>query len=84
LIFNLISLNLNGQNAHETTGESIYNKLDEYLMSATRLYLFNGTALVAKKGTILLNKGYGWRDVATKTLNDSNSIFQIGSVIKTY
>jgi CubicO group peptidase (beta-lactamase class C family) len=84
LIFNLFSLNLEGQNAHDTSGESIYNKVNEYLTSATRLYLFNGTALVAKKGTVLLNKGYGWKDVATKSLNDSNTIFQIGSVTKTF
>jgi len=84
LIFNLLSLNLKGQNVIDSSSESIYNKLDEYLRSTTRLYLFNGAALVAKKGTILLNKGYGWKDVATKTLNDSNTIFQIGSVTKTF
>jgi hypothetical protein len=36
-------------------------KLDEYLLSAHRAFRFNGTALIAHKGKILLHKAYGVR-----------------------
>jgi CubicO group peptidase (beta-lactamase class C family) len=45
---------------------------------------FNGTILVSSKGEILLNKGYGFSNIRTRQLNQSNSIFQIYSVTKTF
>lgn len=46
--------------------------------------MFNGTALVYQYGRPVLVKGYGYRDVAKKLTNDSNTVFQIGSVTKTF
>ena len=40
--------------------------------------------LVAQKGKILLEKGYGYKNAAAKTLNDSNTVFQIGSITKQF
>lgn len=40
---------------------------------------FNGTVLVAHKGTILLAKGYGYSDAQKKTPNTENTVFQIGT-----
>jgi CubicO group peptidase (beta-lactamase class C family) len=59
-------------------------RLDTLLQAYTSLYKFNGTVLVAKNGTILLDKGYGYRNVAAGILHDKNSIFQIGSVTKQF
>lgn len=64
--------------------DSISQKLDEYLLSANKFYKFNGSVLIAEKGKILLEKSYGYKNFATKSLNDSNSIFQIGSVTKQF
>src|SRR5450432_3440303 len=64
--------------------ESLAQKLDEYLVSANNFYKFNGPALIAEKGKIIFQKSYGFKDVATHALNDSNSIFQIGSVTKQF
>ena len=64
--------------------EAITHRLDEYLIAANRLFQFNGTALVAKQGVILLNKGYGWRDAELKTRNNSNSIYHLGSITKSF
>ena len=64
--------------------DSISQKLDEYLLSANKFYKFNGSVLIAEKGKILLEKSYGYKNFATKSLNDSNSIFQIGSVSKQF
>ena len=58
--------------------------IDTLLSAYSRLSQFNGSALVAKNGTILLNKGYGYRNVETGVMNDPNSIFQLGSVTKQF
>jgi CubicO group peptidase (beta-lactamase class C family) len=59
-------------------------RIDTLLNAYTNLNQFNGSALVAAKGKILLNKGYGYRDAATGVLNDEHSIFQLGSVTKQF
>ena len=64
--------------------DSLTQKLDEYLISANKFYKFNGTALVAQKGKILLDKSYGYKNFTLRTLNDTNTIFQIGSVTKQF
>ena len=38
--------------------------------------------LVAQKGKIIYQKGFGYRNAERKTPNDVNSIFQIGSITK--
>ena len=64
----------------KTTAE----KLDEYLTSAHRAYHFNGTALVAHKGKILLHKAYGVRNAVTKATNDTSTRFPILSITKSF
>jgi CubicO group peptidase (beta-lactamase class C family) len=70
-----------GQN---NKGKLLSQKLDEYLISVSQANRFNGTALVAQKGKILLQKSYGWKNYETKTPNDTNCIFQIASLTKTF
>ena len=59
-------------------------KIEEVLDVYARQYKFNGSAIVVHKGKILLNKGYGFRNVADSSRNDANSIFQIGSITKQF
>jgi CubicO group peptidase (beta-lactamase class C family) len=66
------------------TDESISQKLDEYISSANAVNKFNGTALIAEKGEILLEKGYGSKNVLTHSIHDTNSVFQIGSITKSF
>lgn len=66
------------------TKDSLAQKLDEYLLSANKLYKFNGSALIAEKGNIILQKSYGYKNVESHVLNDANSIFQIGSITKQF
>ncbi len=76
----------------DTSAQSSYNdvvkinteKIDQYLDSASKQFKFNGVAFIARKGELILNKGYGWKDVKSKTLHDSSSIFQIGSITKQF
>src|SRR5450432_211251 len=63
---------------------AIKKRLDEYLLSALKVYQFNGVALVARQGKILLDKGYGWKNANTKSLNDSSTIFPILSMTKSF
>lgn len=65
-------------------GKTSSEKLDEYLTALNNLHRFNGTVLIAQKGTVLLKKGYGWRNESAKILNDTNSIYQLGSITKTF
>jgi len=58
--------------------------LDSLVSRYANLSRFNGSVLVAKGETILLNKGYGYRNVADKIANDENSIFQLGSITKQF
>lgn len=58
--------------------------LDSILTKYARLNRFNGSVLIEKGGTILLDKGYGYRNVADKIVNDENSIFQLGSITKQF
>jgi CubicO group peptidase (beta-lactamase class C family) len=59
-------------------------KLDELVNGYASAGRFNGTVLVAKQGKILLQKGYGYKDVATGTKNDENSLYQIASITKPF
>ena len=60
------------------------DKLDALIDAYAKLYKFNGSALVAKNGVILLNKGYGYRNAADKTVNNEQTIFQLGSITKQF
>lgn len=79
----LLSTSLLAQPKPDSTA-SISHKLDEFLSSATQTYRFNGVALVARQGEILLHKGYGWRDAAQKSHNDTSIIFPILSITKPF
>lgn len=59
-------------------------KIDTLINAYAKLYKFNGSALVAMNGTILLDKGYGYRNNSDKILNDEHTIFQLGSITKQF
>ncbi|MEO6358282.1 MAG: serine hydrolase domain-containing protein [Ferruginibacter sp.] len=67
-----------------STAQDATNKADSLVTAYARLYQFNGAVLVAKNGTVLLNKGYGYRNVADKVGNTEQSIFQLGSITKQF
>ena len=60
------------------------DKLDTLISAYAKMYKFNGAALVAKNGVILLNKGYGYRNAADKIANTEQTVFQLGSVTKQF
>ena len=68
----------------QQSNDSLAQKMDAYLLSANKFNRFNGSALVAEKGAILLQKSYGYKNFATHVPNDSNCIYQIGYVTKQF
>lgn len=67
-----------------THAQTVSEKLDAYMVALNKYANFNGSVLVAKDGNIILEKGYGLRNVEGKVAHDANSIFQIGSVTKQF
>ncbi|MEC5142024.1 serine hydrolase domain-containing protein [Chitinophaga sp. 212800010-3] len=59
-------------------------QIDELVQRYADFNKFNGSILVAVKGKILLQKGYGYRNVAAKLPNTPQTIFQIGSITKEF
>ncbi len=59
-------------------------KIDELLKAYQQLGKFNGSVLVARKGKILLEKGYGFKNFRDSSLNDPGTIFQIASLTKQF
>jgi CubicO group peptidase (beta-lactamase class C family) len=76
IVFTFLTISLFGQTKEEKLSELLnaYNKLNE----------FNGTSLITQNGKILLDKGYGFKNVETKEINIPNTIFQIGSITKQF
>ena len=64
--------------------QELASKLDTLISAYNRLYKFNGSVFVEKNGTILLNKGYGYRNAGDKVLNNEQSVFQLGSITKQF
>ncbi len=72
------------QNVTSKGDTSISAKLDEYLTSLSNAYKFSGSVLITQGGKIIFQKGYGWKNAATRTKNDEYGIFQIGSLTKPF
>src|SRR5688572_2392582 len=64
--------------------KTISQKLDELMDAYCKVNKFNGSVLVSRKGTILLEKGYGVKNARTNAPNDPHSIFQIYSITKPF
>jgi CubicO group peptidase (beta-lactamase class C family) len=69
--------------AQKNEAEKIKN-IDTFLSHNVTMNKFNGSVLIARGNTIVLSKGYGYRNFEKKILNDTTSIFQIYSITKTF
>jgi CubicO group peptidase (beta-lactamase class C family) len=79
----IISLSPQAQSVNNLT-DNIADKINRYLASAVAAYKFNGVALVARKGEVLVHKAYGWRNFENQTYNDTTTIFPILSITKSF
>ena len=71
-------------NAQQLTQSStLYSRIDNYLTAGSE-HGFSGAITVVKNGETIINKGYGLADKNTQTLNNPNTIFDIGSNTKQF
>jgi len=87
LVFSTIALVIVGtltSNAQEKLNSNdTFTKIDNYLSNGTTNG-FSGAILVIKEGELIINKGYGFANKDSKTLNNPNTIFDIGSNTKQF
>jgi CubicO group peptidase (beta-lactamase class C family) len=76
-----MSCNSLAQQKQQST--TLYSKIDTYLTAGSKNG-FSGAIAVVKNGEIIINKGYGDANKETKTLNNPNTIFDIGSNTKQF
>jgi CubicO group peptidase (beta-lactamase class C family) len=60
-----------------------YTKIDNYLINGVTNG-FSGAILVSEEGELLINKGYGLSNKDINTINNPNTIFDIGSNTKQF
>ncbi|WP_293915579.1 MULTISPECIES: serine hydrolase domain-containing protein [unclassified Sphingobacterium] len=59
-------------------------QLDSIFSMMNEQNQFNGVVLIADKGNILLEKGYGYSNEATKEYNNPETIFELGAASKQF
>ncbi|OIQ30341.1 MAG: hypothetical protein BM564_02935 [Bacteroidetes bacterium MedPE-SWsnd-G2] len=80
-ITQLVTFNINGQ--QKINSKTLFSKIDTYLTAGIENG-FSGAITVLKDGDIIINKGYGFANKTTSTLNNSNTVFDIGSNTKQF
>ncbi|MFT6337149.1 MAG: CubicO group peptidase (beta-lactamase class C family) [Halioglobus sp.] len=83
IILLLIFANSISQAQEKSQSVALYSRIDTYLTAGSENG-FSGAISVVKNGKIIINKGYGEANKNTKTLNDPNTIFDIGSNTKQF
>jgi CubicO group peptidase (beta-lactamase class C family) len=64
--------------------QNIRQRIDSVMNYYSQTFDFNGAAFVARKGAILLNEGYGYKDRYRNKKSDSKGIYMIGSMTKQF
>ncbi|NRF40694.1 serine hydrolase [Pedobacter foliorum] len=59
-------------------------EIERLIATYHKLGKFNGTILVAQQGKVLLERGYGFKNIRKGTRNDQNTIYQVASVTKPF
>src|SRR2546429_7907819 len=65
-------------------GQSKTDKLDKLISAYTEYRQFNGSVLVAEKGTVIYKKGFGLADMEWNIPNQSDTKHRLGSITKQF
>jgi CubicO group peptidase (beta-lactamase class C family) len=76
VLFSLIIISVNAQICNP--------KIDSLISAYVVINKFNGSAFVIRDGKKVYEKSYGYQNAALRSLNTKNSIFQIGSLTKSF
>jgi len=60
------------------------DRIDALISSYNTLRHFNGSALVAEKGSVILSKGYGFANMEWQIANTPDTKFRVGSITKQF
>ncbi len=80
----------NNKTSQETTANNkqdtteLSTKIEKVVQNYLDLNIFSGIILVAEKGNIQFQKAYGLANRETNTVNSINTLFDIGSMNKTF
>ena len=77
LLFNTTSF------AQLKNSSEVISRIESYLTEYEKLG-FAGTVLIELDGTVVISKGYGFRNAELKVKNTPNTIFDIGSLTKQF
>jgi serine/threonine protein kinase/transcriptional regulator with XRE-family HTH domain len=72
-----------GIRTHSTTAAhstSLSSRIDGFLSGLASRHHFSGSVLVARHGSIVLDKGYGWADQQRRLPNTANTPYPVGGV----
>lgn len=64
------------------TSEEFFRRLNNYLRENEQTGLFQGVVLVSLNEQIVINKGYGLKNIEENVNNDSNTRFDVASLTK--
>jgi CubicO group peptidase (beta-lactamase class C family) len=70
--------------AQVASSEDLAKKVDNYMRICVREGNFSGTVLMARKGKILISKGYGMANAELNVQNSPATIFRLGSLTKQF
>lgn len=76
LFVQLLSINLSAQDKAK--------QIDQLLTKYSEYGQFNGSALIAENGKIILKKGYGFANMEWDIPNQTNTKFRLGSISKQF
>ena len=71
-------------NSCNTKSTSYSSDLDKIFDSVFKVTEPGGAVLIAKDGRIIYEKGFGIEDITTKKAIDNNTLFNVGSISKTF
>ena len=70
--------------AHWQKADNLEAKVDAYVKPLLEMKAFSGSILIAKKGQVLLSKGYGMANYELDVPNTPQTKFHIASITKTF
>ena len=70
--------------SNASSDPSLNAKIEEYMQAQVRASNFSGSILVARNGTAIVSKGYGYANAEWQILNAPDTKFRLGSITKQF
>lgn len=70
--------------ATQLGAQQVPRRIDELVRAYAAAGKFNGVVLVASRGSVVFQRGYGFRDADRRVPNDSATLFQLASISKQF